>query len=323
MSSSLWSNKESAYRKAIKYIKNRQSGKIKSWLTPYSKLNDAVVNGLEWNSLIIIGGRPGTGKTLIKDQIINESFKINKEEDFRVLEFSLEMVDKVSIIREFSSVTQKSYKDLCSANNPISDPIINACVDHAKGSLDNKIDLVTDAPTVEEFIRIIMEYMKQHIFEKEDGTKSYTNTVVTLDHSVLLKKSKQHSTKTDMLYDLGEAITLLKRKYPIIFIVLSQLGRGVDTPERNENGKYGNYILESDIFGGDALYQHADVVIGINRPAKRKIKYYGPERYVIDNEDVLVWHFLKCRNGDTRMCFFEAQFQNMRIKEIPPPQNTN
>jgi hypothetical protein len=122
---------------------------------------------------------------------------------------------------------------------------------------------------------------------------------------------------------LGETITALKRKYPIIFLILSQLGRDVDTAERNINGKYGNYILESDFFGGDALYQHADVAIGVNKPAKRKIKYYGPEKYVIDNENTLVWHFLKCRNGDTRMCFFEAQFEKMKIKEISPPQKVN
>lgn len=58
-----------------------------------------------------------------------------------------------------------------------------------------------------------------------------------------------------------------------MFIVLSQLNRNVDNPERNEDGKYSNYILESDIFGGDALLQHADTVIGINRPAKQKSNF--------------------------------------------------
>lgn len=317
-----WSSKENAYRKAITYIKKRKSGEIKSWKTPWLKLDDAVVNGLEWHSMILLGGRPGTGKTSIKDQIINEGFKLNKEEDYNVLEFSLEMVDKVTVIREFSSITGKSYKDLLSANTPVTDPIINACISHAKESLHNKIDMVTDPPTVKEFANIISSYMKEHIVE-ENGTRRYTNTIVTLDHSVLLEKSPHHKTKTDMLYELGETITALKRKYPIIFIILSQLGRDVDTAERNINGKYGNYILESDFFGGDALYQHADVAIGVNKPAKRKIKYYGPEKYVIDDENILVWHFLKCRNGDTRMCFFEAQFEQMKVKEISPPQKVN
>ena len=58
----------------------------------------------------MIGGRPGSGKTLIKDQIIRESFALNPHDKFRVLEFQCEMVGRTSAIREFSSVTGKTYK---------------------------------------------------------------------------------------------------------------------------------------------------------------------------------------------------------------------
>ena len=122
-----------------------------------------------------------------------------------------------------------------------------------------------------------------------------------------------------MLYDLGETVTSLKRRFPIAFIILSQLGRHVESPERNENGKYGNYILETDIFGGDALMQHADMVIGINRPAMKFIEYYGPDRYLIADDTVLVFHFLKTRTGDTRMSFFKAEFDKMRVVEMATP----
>ena len=102
--------------------------------------------------------------------------------------------------------------------------------------------------------------------------------------------------------------------------MLTQLGRGTETPERNENGKYGNYILETDILGGDALFQHADLCIGVNRPAMKFIEYYGPERYIIADENTLVFHFLKTRTGDTRMSFFKAEFAKMSISEMPTPQ---
>ncbi len=111
----------------------------------------------------------------------------------------------------------------------------------------------------------------------------------------------------------------MKKEYPIAFIILSQLNRGIDKPERNEDGKYGNYILESDIFGSDALLQHADLVVGLNRPGKQKIRFYGPDRYIIENDKVLVMHFLKCRNGDVRMSFFNAAFEKMSIEEINTP----
>jgi hypothetical protein len=123
----------------------------------------------------------------------------------------------------------------------------------------------------------------------------------------------------DMLYNLGEAITELKRIYPIAFIILSQLNRGIDSPERCEDGKYGNYINESDIFGADAMLMHTDTLIGLNRPAKQKIRFYGPDRYIIQDDSILVMHFLKCRNGDNRLSFFKADGASMTISEIDTP----
>ena len=56
-------------------------------------------------------------------------------------------------------------------------------------------------------------------------------------------------------------------------------------------------------------------------PGKQKIRFYGPDKYIIDDDKILVLHFLKCRNGDTRMSFFRAQFERMKIVEIAtPPQ---
>jgi len=104
-----------------------------------------------------------------------------------------------------------------------------------------------------------------------------------------------------------------------LFIALSQLNRNIDNPDRAIDGKYGNYILESDIFGSDAMLQHADMLIGINRPAKQKIKFYGPDRYIIENDRTLVLHFLKARNGDARMSFFKAKFEQMQIEEMKTP----
>ena len=160
--------------------------------------------------------------------------------------------------------------------------------------------------------------MEKHT-EIIDEEKVFTKTIITLDHSLLIKKESYEKDKYEMLYNLSETITDLKRRYPIAFIILSQLNRSIDSPERNEDGKYGNYILESDLFGADALLQHADMVVGINRPGKQKIRFYGPDRYIIEDDKVLVMHFLKCRNGDNRMSFFKAEFEKMQIVEADTP----
>jgi len=317
----LWKDQKQGFLDSLVYLRGRKDGHIRSLKTPWEKFNDATTDGLEWHSMTVIGGRPGSGKTLIKDQLVRESFKLNPDEKFRVLEFQFEMLARTSAIREFSSVLGKSYKYLCSADGQLSNEDLATCYEHAKERVKIPIDIVEEPITVNELKEVIVDYMNTHATKDDEGKVEYTKTIVTLDHSLLLKKAPFEKDKFDTLYNLGEAITEIKRRYPIAFIILTQLNRGIDNPERNEDGKYGNYILESDIFGSDALLQHADTLIGINRPAKQKIRFYGPDRYIIENDRVLVLHFLKCRNGDNRMSFFKAEFERMRISEMPtPPQ---
>ena len=289
----------------------RKSGEETSIITPWSKFNDAGINGIEWNTLIVIGARPGSGKTLLKDQIVRESFNLNPSEDFRVLEFNFEMLPKTSAIRDFSSITGKTYKELLSANSKVSDNIIKYCVDYAKKRIQLPIDTIYKSVTISELINQIDRYMEYHKGKK---------TIITLDHTLLIKKDAKHGNSfMPMLFELGEAFTHIKRTYPCTIIALSQLNRNVDNPDRAIDGKYGNYILTSDIFGSDAMLQHADMLIGMNRPAQQKIKFYGPQRYIIKDDRTLVFHFLKVRNGDPRMSFFKAVFEKMEIHEMETP----
>lgn len=316
-----WNSQREGFQESLKYLQGRMQGQIKSIRTPWPKFNDATTDGLEWNTINVIGGRPASGKTLIAEQIVRESFNLNPGEDFRVLQFQFEMLARTSAIREYSSIIGKSYKYLCSADGKLSTDDLQRCYDYAKQKVKYPIDVVETPCTVDEFKEIVRDYMHFHASYDSEGNIKFKSVIITIDHSLLFKKAPYEKDKHDMLNNLGEALTALKKIYPVMFIVLSQLNRNVDSPERSEEGKYGNYILESDLFGADALLQHADNLIGINRPAKQKIRFYGPDRYVIDDDRVLVLHFLKCRNGDTRMSFFRAEFEKMKIVEmITPPQ---
>ena len=305
-----WNGQYTAFNEALKYMHNRQQGKEKSVLTPWPKFNDAATDGLEWNTLTVIGGRPGSGKTLIKDQIVRESFVLNPTDDFRVLEFQFEMVGRTSAIREFSSLTGKTYKELCSAGSTLTADVLNTCHQYAKERVKYPVDIISTPMTVNQMREQVDMYMEEHKGKQ---------TIITLDHSILVKRAPYQNNRLDMLFELGEFFTQCKRDYPCLFICLSQLNRNIDNPDRAVDGKYGNYILESDIFGSDAMLQHADTLIGINRPAKQKIRYYGPDRYIIENGRTLVLHFLKARNGDARMSFFKAKFENMEIEEMATP----
>lgn len=308
-------------------MRGRQEGTIKSFRTPWPKFNDAGTAGIEWSTTTIIAARPAGGKTLVLNQIVREAFPLNPGEDFNVLKFELEMLARTSAIREYSGIIGKSYKYLCSADGVLSNEDLELCFQYAKQAVKYPIDIVEESVTVEEFIEIVRAYMEAHVLRDADdnlildgqGRKQYKKTLISFDHSVLLKKGQWDKSKTDTLYEFGAAVTMLKKQYPIAFIILSQLNREVENPDRCEPGKYGNYINTSDVFGSDALLQHADVLVALDRPYLRRIHIYGPDRYIIDSPDIMVWHFLKCRNGDPRRSFFRAEFERMSAVEMPPP----
>lgn len=306
-----------ALRKAILKIKARRKGELKSLRSAWPKFNDAFCDGLEWRTITIVGARPGTGKTLFMEQLISDIIEHNADQDFRILKFQMEMVDETSGVRKLSLNTGADYNTLMSKGGiPVDEKVFYKCVDYYDRTVNSDfINVVYDACTVDEMCATIHYEMEQN--KKPDGT--YTNLLVGIDHSALFRVGKGQKDKFEMLNSLGEALTMMKKKYPVAFVVLSQLNRNIDNPERQRDGEYGNYILDSDIYGSDALLQHADVVMGINKPSIRKIRQYGPERFLITDEDILVFHFLKSRNGTTRISFFKLDRNTMRIVEIDTP----
>ncbi len=307
-----------ALEKALIKMKLRRKGQLKSLKSAWPKFNDAFCDGLEWRTITVVGARPGTGKTLFMEQLISDIIEKNQDHTFRVLKFQMEMLDETSGIRKLSLNTGADYNTLMSKGEPVDADIFYKCVEYYKKSAEKDIiNVVYDACTVDEMCATIHYEMER--YKNPDGT--YQNMLVTIDHSALFKNGKGQKDKFEMLYALGEALTSMKKKYPVAFLVLSQLNRNIDDPKRQLNGVYGNYVLDSDLFGADALLQHADIVLGINKPSVRKIRQYGPEKFIIEDEDVLVFHFLKSRNGLTAIAFFKLDRRNMRIVEIPtPPQ---
>jgi replicative DNA helicase len=308
-----------ALKKALYKMKARHNGELKSLKTAWVNFNNAFCDGLEWRTITVVGARPGTGKTLFMEQLVNDVIKINPDQKFRVLKFQFEMLDETNGIRKLSMNVGSDYNTLMSKEKPVDKGIFQKCVQFYESTEKHDlVDVVYDPCTVDEMCATIHAYMEKH--KTEDG---FTNTLVTIDHSALFKVGKGQKDKFEMLYGLGEALTEMKKKFPVAFLVLSQLNRNVETIERAKDGTYGNYILDSDLYGSDALLQHADVVLGINRPFNRRIKFYGPEKYIINDPDLLIFHILKSRNGFMGMNFYRLDSTVMRIVEVDAPPTSS
>lgn len=319
-----WTNQAVAYKKALQYVEGRMKGVIKSFRTPWEKVNRVGIQGFEWNSLTTIAGESGSYKTMLCDQIAREGNRRNPDSYFRILMLQLEMPERVSKVREFSAVLGKSYQAVCSADGSnLSDSELKKICDYAveQVEVNANIDIFKDQCTTDEFRRVVETYMNAYAeTDEKTGEKTYMKTVITLDHAYLLKCSNSQQ-KVNMLYDFGETLVQLKKMYPIAFIILNQLQKGLDEPDRCRNGNASNYPTRDDLFGGDALYQCSDIVIAVDCPAKRHITLYGPERFIINGDTkILAFHFLKVRNGEPCMTFFRAEPEKMRIVESEPPK---
>ena len=294
-----------AYDQALVYAQKRRTGEIKSIKTPWSKFNEVSMDGLEWNSLTVIAGRPGSGKTLIGSMISREAFKLNPDQDFCVLDFQFEMLARNIALREISGSTGIHVRKLSSVGAKLSDDDLESAVNYCKAHSDREVYTFEKPLTVDQMREKILEFYK--IKRKP--------MLVTIDHSLLLKKSASEKDRIDTLYNLGNMLAETRRQIPVCFIVLSQLNREIESTERLKPNNIGNFVKDSDVFGADALLQFTDILIGINRPAKYGLTSYGPEKIPVDM-DTLAVHFLKVRNGEPRLTLFRADFAKSKIHQI-------
>lgn len=299
------------YATGLAYVKARKTGQIKSLQTPWPAINMAGVNGFEWGTIITIAGRPGTGKTAFVNQFTRAAHKNNPQEDFHVIDFQFEMPDKQTAVREFTSFTGIDYSEILSAYRPIGDNVIDALEKYVQANQHRDIFIVDESMTVNEIKELVYDHYNTY----------RRKMILTIDHSVLVNLDKGERDTFEMLYNLGKMMTEVKKKIPVIWIVLTQMNRGMEDSSRKTPGSIANYPTGADIFGADALMQHSDMVIILNHPAKSQIAEYGPKRFLVDPTNVVA-HFVKVRNGKQVMAWFDFVGKNATFNQIPdPPTN--
>jgi replicative DNA helicase len=310
-----WKQYGEVMSEGIKYIHSRASGAIKSLKTQWKQFNKIGLNGIEWQSLYVIAARPGVGKTLIAASLTRELQRLNPEQDFAVLHFQFEMLGRNMALRELSATSGLNIRYLQSAQDdgmpPLTSADFNKLKEYASKQTTRKEYIIDKALTVNE--------MRSAIFNFYNTMKK--PFVITLDHTLLVKQSGSENNKQATLQNLAIMMTEMKNMLPVTFIILTQLNREIDDPERQKpTGRgEGHYPTESDVFGSDFLLQCADVMIAFNRPAKYNLGLYGPNKYIIDDKFLLAMHVLKNRFGDVGIQWYRAEYAKMTIVEAPTP----
>jgi replicative DNA helicase len=303
-------------KKGLKYIDDRRKGRIKSFKTPWTGVNLAGINGIEWGSLVTIAARPSSGKTMWVSQLLKDSHIYNPDQDFNILEFQFEMDDKQYAARQYAAEVAKDYNVILSAHTKIDDFIFNQLIQYhddteileKKGILRKLIGTPLTHLDIEKAI-------KHHYVDM--GSKPL---IVTIDHSWLVKKSPDEKEKINTLYNTADTLIRVKNDLPVIIFVVSQLNRTLEEPARRLPGSIVNYPSTSDLFGGDALQQSSDMVFALSRPWVLDIPTYGPKNYIAGKTDVFL-HILKARNGsqDESILFLRMDGPVQKFFEQPEP----
>lgn len=310
-----WKKYTDIMQQGLNYIQSRAKGEIKSLKTQWTGFNSIGLNGIEWQSLYVIAARPGVGKTLIASSLTRELQNLNKDQDFAVLHFQFEMLGRNLALRELSSANKLNIRYLQSAGDVGMPPVTGAdfkkLQDYAASQTHRQDYVIDTAMTVNEMKKAIIDFYK-------DVRKPF---VITLDHTLLVKQSGGETNRQVTLQNLATMMTEMKNALPVTFLVLTQLNREIDDPERQKPGNLSNYPTEADVYGSDFLHQCADVMIAYNRPAKYNLSLYGPLRYIITPTDkyLLAMHILKNRFGETGIQWYKAEYALMTITECEAP----
>lgn len=312
---------------SLRYILDRRDGRIISFKTPWTGLNRAGINGLEWGNLLTVAGRPGCGKTMMVSQIIRESYLMNPGQKFNIIEFQFEMGSKQYGARDFAAQVALDYNVVLSSYQKLDQFTVDQIERYRAEN-----ELFFSQGIHRAFLGKPMNHLDMYNcvydffnnFPGKDGKPSYDPLIITIDHSWLIKKTASEKEKIATLYNTVEMLMNLKNELPVIIIMLSQLNRSIEEVARKVPGSMANFPTSNDIFGGDALMQGSDMVVVINRPSTLGIHSYGSAKYLAKEESIFM-HLLKVRNSanNTPLLFYKAEFNKQRMVETLPIEAVN
>lgn len=292
-----------------------REGRVKPLFSSSKKETDKI-GGFYPSDQVVIAARPGTGKTakliqLMKDlcdPILNPTYVDN----IMLLYDSLEMADWRNILRLISNKAGVEVKTLLDHAKALEKERFDTLLAIADNFKDLPIFINTSPCTVPVWIE-----RKKQIQGKYPNKK-----IINLyDHTRLILKGEE-TKEEERLTSLMFGGVYLKNNFDMLNFFLSQMNRNIEVAtSRDKIGM--NTPVASDIFGSDAVYQSADIVMALHRPG-----IYGLERFEdyptgIDknnpdkSDDLLIECILKQREGWTGNLYMKHNLAHNIIEDYP------
>ena len=275
----------SATNEAVEYIRRRKNHEIISLRTRWNKFNKSCMGGIEPNTIYTIVGISGSGKSSFVNTLENDLIDLNSDQDVIVLNFSFEMLSSRQVGRKISSKLRQTTAELYSANNELTDDLLDRVEQTSQQIKSYPIYYVDTPGTVEDIASTI-----NYFYETKAKDKKF---VIILDHTLLVEDQNRESA-LQVISELQKLFIKVKKLPNTTIIQLSQMNRNIENPERINNPSM-HYPMRSDISSADTIFHASDYVICIHRPELLNIQQYGPNRLLVKNKVYL--HILKNRDA--------------------------
>lgn len=274
-----------ATSEAVEYIRKRKNHEIQSLATRWKKFNKSCMGGIEPNTIYTIVGISGSGKSSFVNTLETDLIDLNSNQDVIVLNFSFEMLSSRQVGRKISSKLRQTTAELYSANNELTDDLLDRVEQTSQQIKSYPIYYVDTPGTVEDIASTI-----NYFYETKAKDKKF---VIILDHTLLVEGQDRESA-LQVISELQKLFIKVKKLPNTTIIQLSQMNRNIENPERINNPSM-HYPMRSDISSADTMFHASDYVICIHRPELLNIQQYGPNRLLVKNKVYL--HILKNRDA--------------------------
>ena len=299
-----------ATEEIITYIDDRRKGVSKSLRTRWSKFNRQCMGGIEPNTIYVIGGISGSGKSSFVNSLETDLFDCNPHQDFVILSFSFEMLSSRQVGRKLSYRLSKSTSELYSASNKddnytVSDDEFDKVSKAAEEIKKYPIYYVEFPGTVDEIKSTIIKFATLPEIKGKW-------IVIILDHTLLTRTNGSENERITLV-NLQKMFMEIKKYGRNTIIEITQLNRELEDKDRLTNPNL-HFPMRRDIQSSDAIFQSADYVIVLHRPEVLGLIAYGINNLPVKN--MIYMHFLKVREGEPKILSFENNLKYNRIDEF-------
>lgn len=292
-------------QEAITYIAGRRDHSIVSLKTRWSKFNKQCMGGIEPNTVYTIAGISGAGKSSFGNEIATDIIDLNPSENIIILNFSLEMVGFRQVGRTLSNKLKKTTSELYSSEKDLDDKTFDKVVTVANQLKKYPIYFVDNPGTSKQVEETIMAFYNKYV----KGTNKHF--IIMYDHALL---TKREGTVIETISNLLQVFIQVKKLPLTSVIVLTQMNRNIEQPERINN-PLAHYPMRSDLSSSDAIFQGSDYVLALHRPELLGIQEYGPNKLPTSHK--VFMHILKNRDaGEPCIIEFENDLRYNNLIEI-------